>query len=249
MLIDASLEGRATAAGAGIIAPWVGSSAPDPDWHRRGNAAGRDYPATIAALAEDGESDTGYAPCGALIVSDDAAVLRRVAQDLRERRSAAPEMGEIALLDAAQARTAFPLLHPALAAVQVSGGARVDGRRLTAALRRAAVRRGAREVEGEARLFRNESGIGVRAGSENLSVDAVLVAAGAWSAGLLAGIDVVLPVSPQRGQIVHLHSPGETETWPSVLPLPVAGHYLVAFEGGGSSPAPRGRPAQASTTD
>ena len=232
VLIDASLEGRATAAGAGIVAPWAGSSAPDPDWHRRGDAAGRDYPAMIAALAEDGESDTGYARCGALIVNEDLATLRRVARDLLSRRTAAPEMGEVSLLDPTQARTAFPPLHPALAAVHVGGGARVDGRRLTAALRRAAMRRGAREIAAEASLFRNGGDIGVRVGTEDLPADAVLLAAGAWSAALLAQIGIALPVAPQRGQIVHLRTPAETAAWPSVLPLPVAGHYLVAFEGG-----------------
>lgn len=232
VLIDASLEGRATAAGAGIVAPWAGSSAPDPDWHPRGNAAGRDYPAMIAALAEDGETDTGSARCGALIVSEDPATLRRVAGDLRARRDSAPEMGEVSLLDPAQARMAFPPLHPALAAVHVSGGARIDGRRLTAALRRAAMRRGAREVEGEASLVRNGGTIRVRVDSEDLPVDTVLVAAGAWSAALLATIGIALPVAPQRGQIVHLRAAVETGAWPSVLPLPVSGHYLVAFEGG-----------------
>ena len=135
VLIDSGLEGRATAAGAGIVAPWAGSSAPDPDWYRRGAAAGRDYPATIAALAEDGETDTGYARCGALIVNEDPAMLERVVQDLLARRTAAPEMGEVSRLDPAQARAAFPPLHPALGAVHIAGGARVDGRRLVACCR------------------------------------------------------------------------------------------------------------------
>ncbi|MGH7155617.1 MAG: NAD(P)/FAD-dependent oxidoreductase, partial [Acetobacteraceae bacterium] len=152
VLIDAGLDGRATAAGAGIVAPWAGSSAPDPDWHRRGVAAGRDYPAVIAALAEDGEVDTGYARCGALIVNEDPAILARVARDLLARRKTAPEMGEISVLDPAQAQAAFPPLHPALGAVHVAGGARVDGRRLAASLVRAAVRHGAREMHGMASL-------------------------------------------------------------------------------------------------
>jgi len=232
VLIDAGLEGRATAAGAGIVAPWAGSSAPDPDWHRRGSAAGRDYPAMIASLAEDGETDTGYARCGALIVNENPAPLERVARDLLSRRKAAPEMGEISVLDPTQARAAFPPLHPALRAVHIAGGARVDGRRLVAALRRAAMRHGAREMDGTASLIRHASVVGVQVGGEKVAADAVVVAAGAWSAALLAQVGVALPVAPQRGQIVHLQADVETDAWPSILPLPVSGHYLVAFEHG-----------------
>lgn len=232
VLIDAWLDGRATAAGAGIVAPWAGSSAPDPDWHRRGAAAGRDYAAMIAALAEDGEADTGYARCGTLVVGEDPAILERARRDLLARRDAAPEMGDISLLDPAQARAAFPPLHPALAAVWIVGGARVDGRRVTESLRRAALRRGTREMRGTARLIRRGHDIGVRVRGEDVKSDAVLVAAGAWSARLLAPIGVGLAVAPQRGQIVHLQADAETGAWPSVLPLPVAGHYLLAFERG-----------------
>jgi D-amino-acid dehydrogenase len=83
-----------------------------------------------------------------------------------------------------------------------------------------------------ASLSRQGGGIGVRVGGEDVAADAVLVAAGAWSAALLAPVGVALQVVPQRGQIVHLRASVETDAWPSVLPLPVAGHYLVAFEHG-----------------
>lgn len=49
-----------------------------------------------------------------------------------------------------------------------------------------------------------------------LQAEDVVVAAGAWSAALLAGIGVVLPVSPVRGQILWY-----------LLPRPVLGHILM----------------------
>ncbi len=184
VLIDADLEGRATAAGAGIVVPWAGAHQPDPEWHRRGVAAGRIYPEIIAALSEDGETDTGYARCGALIVDANPAVLDRVERELLERRAEAPEMGDVSRLDPSQARAAFPLLHPALFGLHIAGGARVDGRRLAPALRRAAVRRGVPEMGGVARLIRRPGHIGVQVDGVNLPAEVVLVAAGAWSAAL-----------------------------------------------------------------
>jgi D-amino-acid dehydrogenase len=53
--------------------------------------------------------------------------------------------------------------------------------------------------------------------------------AGAWAPTLLRPLGLRLAVEPQRGQIVHLRQPdAETGGWPVVLPL--AEHYLLAFE-------------------
>ena len=49
-------------------------------------------------------------------------------------------MGEIAALDPDQARELFPPLRPGYHAVHISGAARVDGRLISAAMRRAAGR-------------------------------------------------------------------------------------------------------------
>src|ERR1700734_1265409 len=87
VLADAELAGRATAAGAGIICPWT-SRVEDPDWYAFGRAAARDYPALIEALAEAGQSDTGYRQVGALALGGDG-------DQLRARQALAPEMGEV----------------------------------------------------------------------------------------------------------------------------------------------------------
>src|ERR1700760_61595 len=70
-IIDASLEGRATAAGAGIICPWV-SGVDDPFFYRLYAKGGDYYPQLITELADLGEIDTGYRQSGAMLVSGDA---------------------------------------------------------------------------------------------------------------------------------------------------------------------------------
>ena len=65
-VIDAHLDGRATAAGAGIICPWV-SGVEDPVFYRLYAAGGEYYPDLIAALAEARETDLGYRRAGAML--------------------------------------------------------------------------------------------------------------------------------------------------------------------------------------
>jgi len=142
VLIDAAIVGAATGAGAGIISPWP-SEIEDPAWYRLAAAGARYYPELVSQLAEDGEVNVGYRRCGALVVATDEAQLARTEQRLLSRRLGAPEIGEISRLPIGAACGLFPPLRGDLAAVHLSGGARVDGRLLTTALIRAAVKRGA----------------------------------------------------------------------------------------------------------
>jgi D-amino-acid dehydrogenase len=230
VVADQGHAGQATAAGAGIVSPWSSGRA-DPDWRRIADAGARYYPELMKMLAECGEAETGYRRVGALSVAADGRELDRIEQAVRARRAEAPEAGEVARLSPAEARELFPPLHPALAAVHVSGGARVDGRLLADALRRAAERRGACFHTGAAVLLARDGRVtGMRVGPEAFEADRVVVAAGAWALELLEPLGVPLAVAPQRGQITHLRLEGvDTGSWPIVLPP--GDHYLLAFGG------------------
>src|SRR5690606_302165 len=129
-----------------------------------------------------------------------------------------------------EARRLFPPLRPEQPALFVSGGARVDGRRVAAAMQRAAGKHGARQVNGSAELvMRAGRAAGVRVDGELIEADIVIVTAGAWATGLLEPTGIRLGVAPQRGQIVHLRLPGtDTAHWPILQPL--NSYYLLAFE-------------------
>ena len=106
------------------------------------------------------------------------------------------------------------------AAVYIGGAARVDGRKLAAALARAAVRQGAVVRDGEAHLARGRGRVaGVRLGGVLIEGDAVVAATGAWTRSFLRAAGLAVPVQAQRGQIMHI-SLGEVDTgrWPVVLP-------------------------------
>ena len=229
VLVDRADEGRATAAGAGIVCPW-GSEVEDASSYALLAAGARYYSHLVAMLAEDGEHDLGYARVGGLYVPMGSDALDSVERRARSRAADAPDAGRLERLSPADARTLFPPLRSDQPALFVSGGARVDGRRLAAALQRAAARRRTRLVSGSAELvLRGNRASGVRVGGELIEADAVVVAAGAWAPTILAPAGVRLAVAPQRGQIIHLRLPGtDTARWPVLLPLD--SYYLLAFE-------------------
>lgn len=231
-LVDREAPGQATAAGAGIIAPAT-SLRPIPAFFPLAYRAVAAYPDLLADLMADGEDDTGYAVVGLLHVAMDAAEAARLpelARLFRERRDAgAPRVGDVAELDAAAARALFPALGDIAGAVRVTGAARVDGRKLRDAMRRAAARHGARLLTGEATLVRRGARVeAVRVAERRLRTDAVIVASGAWAADFADVLGVPLPIAPQRGQILHLALPGaSTNHWPIVVGF--HSHYLLTF--------------------
>jgi D-amino-acid dehydrogenase len=137
-------------------------------------------------------------------------------------------MGSITRLSPAEAQKAFPPLRKNLGAVHVEGGARVDGRRMTAALLRAAQHLGATFLHGEAQFTRSGT---VTLNGTALQADTTILTAGAWADSILRPIGTRLPVEPQRGQIIHFQLPTQdTKDWPVILPP--GSHYIVPFDDG-----------------
>jgi D-amino-acid dehydrogenase len=230
IVVDPMLEGRATAAGAGIICPWS-SRVQDPDWYRLSSGGARYYPTLVAMLAEDGETALSYRRVGALCIAGDEGDLDGTEARVRARIAAAPEAGEVRRLDAAEACALFPPLREGTPALHISGAARVDGRLLAAAMLRAAAKRGATVLAGPVTALTTADGrvTGVQLADRTLGADQVVLAAGAWAPALVAPLGVALPVEPQRGQILHLRLPGQdTRDWPVLLPM--SSHYLLSFD-------------------
>src|SRR5262245_44090036 len=180
-LVDRGDAGQATAAGAGIISPGT-SLRPLPDFFALARPASAYYSELLAQLAEDGETETGYAVAGLLhvaISAEEAAQLPALEQIFRERRDAGfAHIGDVMQLTGDEARARFPALAPGVAgAIFTSGGARVDGRLLRDALRRAAERRGGHIVVGDAALVHSKARGRVEAvavGGERLPAAAVV---------------------------------------------------------------------------
>ncbi len=183
-VVDGELDGRATAAGAGIIQPWSSAvSGPYFDLYARGAAF---YEAFVGQLAELGIDELGYRRCGSLVVADDPAAIDRVERRLDERRSAAPAMGAVERLDGRAIRDHFPPLRDDLHGVFVPGGARVDGRLLVAGVLAAIERLGGSVRRGSVAVRPAAAGrVEVTVDGDDVAGDVVVVAGGAWTRPLL----------------------------------------------------------------
>ena len=234
LLVERSDLGRATAAGAGILAPETSAIESDA-WFRLAIAAVDYYPTLIAQLQADAAGSTGYAATEALLVAvsadEDAAFAaareRMLARQLQYGR---PTPEQVTPIDAAQARQLFPPLAPVRAGLRVGRAARVDGRLLAGAIERAAETRGLlrRTASVDQILLQGETANGIVIAGDTINAGSVVIAGGAWSAAFAAQLHVRLPVTPQRGQIIHLLLPGvDTAEWPVILPF--HGHYMVPW--------------------
>ena len=90
LLIDRRDPGRATDAGAGILAPAPQTDPPDPIERFEARAAAY-YPVLIDQLRNDGAGATGYKVCGSLSVAvdqDEVAHLEQIRSGLRLWRAA-----------------------------------------------------------------------------------------------------------------------------------------------------------------
>jgi D-amino-acid dehydrogenase len=234
LLIDRADPGRATDAGAGILAPETNSRDAEA-WFSFASAAVGYYPELIRRLHDEQAGETGYAICGELIVAatadEDApfAEARRIVFE-RQRRRGAPPPEDLREVTPDEARALFPPLAQVRGALYFRDAARVDGRLLTAALRRAALARGLTIEQASVERLEIQGGAtaGVVAGGATYAADSVALATGAWSQSFAEQIGARIPIQPQRGQIIHLSLPGvETGRWPVVMGF--HGHYMVAW--------------------
>jgi D-amino-acid dehydrogenase len=232
LLVDARDEGRATDAGAGIVS--AATNARDPDaWQALARAAVEDYPRLAAELRDAQPGDPGYDKVGMLVVATDereAKLFDRYVLLLRARGDTGERAREI---DPSEARERFPPLGRVERALFAPGGARVDGRKIEAALLAAADAHGLERLRGRVERLIGDRGAmtAVEVDGERLAARGVAICGGAWSASLATRLGVDLAVTPQRGQIVHLELAGrDTSEWALVGGF--RDHYMVPWPGG-----------------
>ncbi len=235
-LIDQVQPGQATAAGAGIIAPGTSFRPPIAFFPLAFRSVAY-YETLLAQLAEDGEENTGYSRSGLLHVAtteEEYARLPLLQHLLTERQQAGVKnLGTIRLLDTQEAQALFPALSAVYGAIYAPEAARLDGRLMRDALRNAAQRRGAELVltEQAATLVWTGARVSqVVANGQTFSADKLILATGAWSGRVAEGLELTIPVYPQRGQILHMQGPPASSNWPIVVGF--HSHYLLAFPGG-----------------
>ncbi|GAA1843553.1 FAD-dependent oxidoreductase [Brevibacterium marinum] len=234
-VFDDAMAGQATAASAGIIAPWVSTSTGA--YYETYAAGGSFYPDFLARLSGLGIPELGYRRSGALVVNRDPDALAEAAGHVRGRVAAAGSVaGEVYDIDSANLAELFPPIGPDMTGLFVTGGGRVDGRTLRDAVLTGAKAYGASLVSDSARSIAPAGStsegtwtVGTTSATEDF--DAIVIAGGARSTEILDRLGHTVSITPQRGQLVHLSLRGtNTSPWPTVHPLDH--HYITPFDGG-----------------
>ncbi|MEM7126161.1 MAG: FAD-binding oxidoreductase [Chloroflexota bacterium] len=235
LLVDRHDPGRATSAGAGILAPEI--SGRDEAWFHFAVASVAYYSNLLPMLDADGGGDTGYDQCGLLLVAateDERSPFTKTKATIfqRQQERDTPSVDDLYEISPGEAKELFPPLAHVLEAIYFRNAARVDGRLMESALRRAAAKHELATLAAsvESLLIENGTIRGVRTTQGTFHTQNVLIAGGAWSPALGQQLQVDLPVAPQRGQIAHLDLPNqETGKWPIVDAF--HGHYIVCWPG------------------
>jgi len=236
ILFDAMNDGRATDAGAGIVAAAPVESSGD--WYAFAREAVQYYPELDAALERrlpNGES-TGYARCPLITVDSggQAMAFKTVTTRIRERaeREGYPPTEMIGEISTSAAQEHVPSLAAVDNAFRSEATARVDGRRFTDAMRTAAVEDGLRVRKERVKrvTIADDTVSGVITADESYNASRVVVTAGAWSSGLLANLGVSVEITPVRGQIAHLGVDADTAGWE--MAQDGDGNYLVPWPDG-----------------
>ena len=232
-LIDRADPGAATFAGAGIVAPGTAGTFPPATIEFTKHAV-RYFPPILAALEEVGTTDPGYRTTGKLMIStndeEDTRLEEIMTMLVRRRDAGMPNLGRLTWTTSEEAHEMFPPLASIRRAIHISDAARVDGDALRRSLIQGAVHHGTSVRSGSAALSIQDGRVsGVMLDGERIGADAVVLATGSWINELLLLLSVSVPVTPHRGQIVHL-SLGNTDTsgWPMVVPLD--GKYILPFD-------------------
>ncbi|MDW0115625.1 FAD-binding oxidoreductase [Sporosarcina thermotolerans] len=231
ILVDRKDKGQATDAAAGIICPWI-SQRRNKAWYALAKGGASYYPELIKQLEEDGETKTGYRRVGAISLHSEMGKLEKIQERALKRRTEAPEIGEVKLLNETLTTNLFPPLSEGFSSIFVEGAARVDGRALRDALINASRKHGASVRFGSAKLTTEGNKVdGIIVDGELIKASKVIITAGVWAGNLLEPLGLNVSVTGQKAQIVHLRLPiQDTSEWPVVMPP--TDQYIVPSDDG-----------------
>lgn len=197
---------HASSAAAGMLAPIVGSLEAGPTCSA-GIRSLELFPSLVDEIGELSGIDPGFTRCGVLHVAFSDQV-----EALRERATDLADLG-CEWLDRSSLLECEPRLSP-----EVEGGiwspreAHVDSFLLTRALAGAAARRGAQFELGSEVVGLRCSGkrvLGVQTATGQVAAGEVVLCTGAWAQGAGRWLELALPVTPVKGQMIALELSNE----------------------------------------
>jgi len=202
LLEGGEVAGQASGAAAGMLIPppWAAPGGAFRDLCRASLAL---YPDLVDTVQDETGIDVEYLAAGLLVVVQTEAAAQALRQVAHWRGEL---LVDLEWVDGEHLRRLEPALSPTLVGAGYSPEQHhVNPGRLTLALARAAVARGARLRQGTRAtrlLTRGDRVVAVRAGDGDIATDHVVLAAGPWTRTLARPLGVDLPILPMRGQML-----------------------------------------------
>ena len=217
--------GQATKAAAGIISPWL-SKRRNQQWYhlaRKGSAL-------LSQLAKEAKLPPDvYDQSGAIITRSNESRVQALYNLALQKRKAAPTIGKVVKLTSHEVRQRIPLLSRSLPGIFISGGARVNGRKLTRFLTYLAQRQNLTIVHKKVSLVSDHR---IKIGHHLSSFDWIVIATGAWMKQTLLPLGIDADIRPQKGQliVIQTHHAFDYRRLPVLTP---EGEYdFLPFENG-----------------
>lgn len=217
--------GQATKASAGIISPWL-SKRRNKQWYQLAKDGAAFYP----KLVQDFDLAANvYRQTGTLILRKDGELEPLMAL-AKERKQAAPEIGDIQLLTGEKVTEKLPLLKTA-SALFITGGGKLDGASYLETLRQRAIAQGITLKTDVVQLNQQNDHWLVNTQNETEAFDAIALCAGPGLPHLLQPLGFTTDIRPQKGQLLAFDTPyKKSGSWPVAM---LDGESdLIPFENG-----------------
>lgn len=200
--------GQATSAAAGIICPWL-SKRRNKKWYRLASEGAAFYKQLCEDIVQDGGDASFYKVTGAILLKNTEKATKEQYELGLKRRIAAPEIGELKILNPAELKTLLPTLKMQENALFVSGGGRLDGSAMVKELLNQVIENGG-----------TINGTWIHLDESFLEqYDAIILATGAWLPQTLHALGYDVDIRGQKGQLAVLQTEDiNNENAPVIMP-------------------------------
>lgn len=206
-------HGQATKAAAGIICPWL-SKRRNKQWYHLARAGAQLLPKLAKTTAMPANE---YNQSGGIITRSTDDAVNAVYQLAIQRKVNAPTMGQIRKLTAQQVKDQIPVLDHSQPGVMVTGGARINGQKLSEHLIKIAQKRNLAVIPKNVQMVNDHE---LKTTDHDYKFSKIVVATGAWIRKTLLPLGIKADIRPQKGQLirVHVRDTPEKENMPVLMP-------------------------------
>ncbi len=211
--------GQATSASAGIISPWL-SQRRNKEWYFLAKEGAKFYNQLIEDLSRTNDTKNVYQKTGTILYKKNEKLLNKLMVLAEERKIEAPEIGDISLLTKEEITQLIPIVTSTNSALYITGGAKIDGDKLVQMLLKEVTNAMNELIKTKIITISFEENKWIlKDKSTTYYFDKLILAGGAWIGELLRPLNLTVDIRPQKGQLIEIDTPLQTENWPVIMPV------------------------------